>query len=278
MVCLSLTASSTLPLQEAAYLARKEQERIAAEKAAAEQEAAAQQQDAEKAAALVAELKERCQEWQGSAARSGSSPFGAALWRTSPEVAAAGGKVKVLYNRAVGPLADIPVPEDQALVLKCGHNGWKSPQDVVMERAARVAGAAATDGELRTLLSCAVVVCLSHSPFALLSWLAAVSACDLFHLLILTEWWEAAVSLPKDAAVLDFVVAYHSNFDNNGGADHRMVVDRPHTAASLTAWADGLLGQLRDELKAQRQAKAAAEQAKQQAREEARDAARVSLA
>lgn len=29
------------------------------------------------------------------------------------------------------------------------------------------------------------------------------------------EWWEASVTVPRDACVLDFVISFYEHFDNN---------------------------------------------------------------
>jgi starch synthase len=93
-------------------------------------------------------------------------------------------------------------------------------------------------------------------------------------LCVLADWWEASLEVPASAAVVDFVVAYYDHYDNNGGQDHRMVVDLPSGAASPEAWADGLEGGLREGLRAARLAAAAAEAARQAEREAVRQAAR----
>ncbi len=37
-----------------------------------------------------------------------------------------------------------------------------------------------------------------------------------------TEWWEALVPIPSDAAVLNFVVNYFEHFDNNDRKDFKV--------------------------------------------------------
>lgn len=115
---------------------------MAQEAAAKEREEAALKVDAERAQQIVAELKSAYGSWrEGAVTESGS------LWRTSPSTITPGGKVQLLYNRTAGPLGALPIPEDQNLVFRFGHNGWKEPQDVVMSPATRVKGASGDDGE-----------------------------------------------------------------------------------------------------------------------------------
>jgi len=135
---------------EAAYLALKETERNEQERLAAEREAAAQQQDADLAKQAVQQLKDNYQGWQQGAVTD-ASPFwnihivgGGAVGKSSSSssVVSPGSTIKLLYNKAAGCLAGIPIPDDQHLVLKIGFNSWQSPQDVVMKRSS-----SAKDGE-----------------------------------------------------------------------------------------------------------------------------------
>jgi hypothetical protein len=56
----------------------------------------------------------------------------------------AGSTFKLQYNRYSGPMGAFPVPEDQVMLLKIGHNGWKAVQEAEMKRAA---GMPASDAE-----------------------------------------------------------------------------------------------------------------------------------
>jgi Starch/carbohydrate-binding module (family 53) len=39
------------------------------------------------------------------------------------------------------------------------------------------------------------------------------------------EWWEASLEVPPTAVVANFVLQYWEHFDNNSGADHRILID-----------------------------------------------------
>ena len=38
-----------------------------------------------------------------------------------------------------------------------------------------------------------------------------------------TEWWEASLQVAAEAVVLNFVVAYYENYDNNEQRDHKVL-------------------------------------------------------
>jgi hypothetical protein len=131
--------------QEAVYLKRKEEEAAAAAQAAAEAKIAAEARDAEAAAAAVAEIKAAYDSWRAGGAKEQAGLEGATLWRAKAVVA--GKRATLLYNRTAGPLGAFPVPDDQRLMVRVGHNGWKSSSDVVLKRT-KVAGAGASDGKV----------------------------------------------------------------------------------------------------------------------------------
>ena len=54
------------------------------------------------------------------------------------------------------------------------------------------------------------------------------------------DWLEATISLPIDAVSLNMVVYSGDLYDNNGGGDYCVAVDRGD-ASKVAAWADGLL-------------------------------------
>ena len=56
-----------------------------------------------------------------------------------------------------------------------------------------------------------------------------------------TWLWQAAVEVPASAAVMNFVVQAYDQYDNNGGADHKLSVALPRGATSVAAWADAQL-------------------------------------
>lgn len=116
---------------EAAYLAHKEAERLEAERVAAEREAAAKLQDAELARQAVDNLINNY-----DAMRQGSLATGAPLWTVTPAKLVPGKAFTLSYDFSEGPLAHIPVPEDQAISLKMGHNGWQAPITLTMKRSA----------------------------------------------------------------------------------------------------------------------------------------------
>lgn len=134
---------------EAAYLALREADRKEQERLAAEREAAAQQQDADLAKQAVQQMKDSYQGWQQGAVTDASPLWNTVIGGTagkssSSSVVSPGTTIKLLYNKAAGCLAGIPIPDDQQLVLKIGFNSWQSPQDIVMKHSS---SSSAKDGE-----------------------------------------------------------------------------------------------------------------------------------
>jgi starch synthase len=224
---------------EAAYLARKEAERVAAAKAAAERETAALAEDAQRAENAINELKSNYASMRDGAIDN-SQEQRVRISSPATGIATAGSKITLMYNRTApgGALSGIPVPEDQTLTLKIGHNGWKSPQDIVMQRApATKATTTSTDSG--------------------------------------AEWWQAVVQVPESAVALNFVVNYYEHFDNNNSADYKIAVELPATAKSVEAWADGMLAGVLQQITATRHAKEKAAADLEAARAAARDAVRA---
>jgi len=147
--------------QEAAYLARKEAERVANEAASKEREIAALEADANRAKHIVSELKGSYSAWREGALGVAQGENGMLLWTSVPPSATAGSSIQLLYNRTAGPLGSIPIPENEHLILKIGHNSWTNPMDIKMTRTATVKGATSSDGKL--LLD--IDICRAKSSF-----------------------------------------------------------------------------------------------------------------
>jgi starch synthase len=223
---------------EAAYLARKEAERVAAEKAEAERETAALAADAQRAEDAINELKYNYDSLRAGAIDK-SQQDRVRISSPATGTATAGSKITLMYNRTApgGALSGLPVPEDQSLTLKIGHNGWKSPQDIVMQRAPASAASAKGDSG--------------------------------------AEWWQAVVQVPESAVALNFVVNYYEHFDNNNSADYKIAVELPSTAKSVEAWADGMLSGVLAEISATRHAEEKAAADLEAARAASREAVRA---
>lgn len=228
---------------EAAYLARKEAERVAAEKAAAERETAALAADAQRAENTINELKSSYTNLREGALDLTSQQQKVRISSSATGIATAGSKITLMYNRTSpgGALSSIPIPADQNLTLKIGHNGWKSPQDIEMQRAPASASAASTKST-------------SDST---------------------AEWWQAVVQVPQSAAALNFVVNYYEHFDNNNAADYKIAVELPSNAKSVEAWADDMLKDVLKEITATRHAEEKAAADLEKARAVAREAVRA---
>jgi len=224
---------------EAAYLARKENERVAAEKAAAERETAALAADAQSAENTINELKSSYMDLRDGVLDLKSDQQRIRISSPTTGIATAGSKIWLMYNRTApgGALSGIPVPADQMLTLRIGHNGWKSPQDIEMQRAPASSAKSTGDGT--------------------------------------AEWWQAVVDVPESAAALNFVVNYYEHFDNNNAADYKIAVELPSNAKSVEAWADDMLKDVLKGITASRHAKEKAAADLEEARAAAREAVRA---
>ncbi|KAL4420307.1 hypothetical protein ABPG77_001397 [Micractinium sp. CCAP 211/92] len=214
---------------EAAWQAKKEEEakRKAEEEAAAI--AASEAGDERKAQEAVNEIKREYQNW-----RAGGGTSEAGRWRMVPANAQPGQMVLIQYNRLGGPFK-FEIPHDQKITLKIGHNGWKLPQDVKMQRAAVNPASGPTPGAV------AGAATGEEEP---------VQAAE--------EWWEALYTVPIDAVALNFITNYYEHYDNNGQKDFKALVELPSKAASLEAWADTLLPYFKKSITEQRKADEAA--------------------
>jgi starch synthase len=226
---------------EAAYLARKEAERVAAEKAAAERETAALAADAQRAENAISELKSSFTNLREGALDLKSDQHKVRISSPATGIATAGSKITLMYNRTApgGALSGIPIPADQSLTLKIGHNGWKSPQDIEMQRAPASSAStkSTSDGT--------------------------------------AEWWHAVIQVPQSAAALNFVVNYYEHFDNNNAADYKIAVELPSNAKSVEAWADNMLKDVLKEITASRHAEEKAAADLEKARAAAREGVRA---
>lgn len=227
---------------EAAWRAKKADEarRMAEEAAAAA--AAAEADDQRKAGEALGELKREYGNW-----RNGGATQEEGRWRLIPATAQPGQKVLLQYNRLAGSFGNFEIPADQKLTLKIGHNNWKAPQEVLMQRAAIAPLAPSPSG-----------YAMPRKPPT-------------------EEWWEAMYTVPMDAVVLNFVLTYFEHYDNNEQRDFKALVELPSSAQSLDSWADGLLPLLKQTITTQRkeaeEAVAAIMRTRRLAREAAQDKA-----
>lgn len=132
-------------------------------------------------------------------------PLAPLVWTVEPVDARAGGKAKLYYNRKFTNLNHLNINLDQAITFRWGINGWVSPKVVDMKRSTPpTAAAAAPDG----------------------------------------DWWETEIEIPVEATVIDFVVNFFNNYDNNGSKDYHLKVALPE-GQTLETWASGLTERLR---------------------------------
>jgi starch synthase len=90
------------------------------------------------------------------------------------------------------------------------------------------------------------------------------------------EWWVTEITIPQTAVVLDFVINYHNNYDNNGGDDYHAKTQLPRVAAnSLDTWADGLYESVLQQVTLERHNKEAQARSVQESRRLAREAAKA---
>ena len=234
-----LWADTAADRAEAAYLARQEAERIAAEKEAAAREEAALNADHEKARGFIQEIKDRRVEWIDGAV---DPSDGLPLWRVvakssgSKEICP-GDKVRIQYNRLAGPLHWLDIPDHESLVVRVGHNGWKGSEDLRMSRVTKK------------------------------TWIPK-SEVD-------AEWWEAELEVPETSVALNFVFNYYEHFDNNNACDFNVRVSLPKGVKSPDDWADSLVDGVWKALTAERREMEAAERAREEAKKAEREAARV---
>ncbi|PSC67151.1 glycosyltransferase family 5 [Micractinium conductrix] len=189
--------------------------------------------------------------------REGGSSGEKGRWRMVPSSAQPGQRVLIQYNRLTGPFAGFEVPADAHLTLKIGHNNWKQPQDVKMQRAA----APPTVPQLTSAAAGAGTA--AGTPPAVVARPVVEEG----------EWWEALVTVPIDACALNFVLTYFQHYDNNDRKDFKALIDLPAGVASVEAWADGMLPQLKKSIREQRLAAEAVAAELERQRRTAREAA-----
>jgi len=84
-------------------------------------------------------------------------------------------------------------------------------------------------------------------------------------------WWEAPFTVPTDAAAVSFCINSGDAWDNNNGADHKVLVEPPSALAAeadpAAAWLDSLLPPLRAAARTRRETAEAAAAAKAAKRE-----------
>lgn len=177
----------------------------AAAKAAAAEKAAAEEAERARQAAMTLQDKEKGQFKASDLAKSYETlraPVGGDdRWRTVPRKVLAGTKAVLRYNRLAGPLASHKVNEDQTLTLRYGFNNWQRPVAVEMKRAVATAPAAA-----------------SSTAAAPTSTAVAAPA---------EEWWEADISVPMEAAAVNFVISFFDKYDNNDSKDYKILISLP---------------------------------------------------
>eukprot|EP00884_Botryococcus_braunii_P007192 jgi/Botrbrau1/16474/Bobra.0142s0068.1 len=61
------------------------------------------------------------------------------------------------------------------------------------------------------------------------------------------DWWAAAIEVPEDAAVINFVIQYYDHYDNNGGLDYKVAVGLPGGIETHQEWQRVLSEKFREE-------------------------------
>ncbi|GMH38213.1 hypothetical protein BSKO_06097 [Bryopsis sp. KO-2023] len=197
-------ASCSATREKEALEARLEAEKKAKAEAEIQRREQLKQQDIDAANWRIGEMKGEFENWRKGAVKS-LDYDGRVGWKTVPENLVPGQPAKLLYNAKVGPLAWITYEGDAAPTVKYGHNSWKSPKECVMRRVPIAAPSYDTDAE-------------GDAERKKESFPKPKDDDD---------WWEGDLNVPVDALVLNFVIQFYDNFDNNNRMDHKIVVGPP---------------------------------------------------
>jgi len=201
-----------------AEAAKQAAEKAAAEEAERQRQAALLQQDRDRGNKRAQDLKNGLENLQKGGVSSLARADGLPVFKVKPEQPVAGGKVTLYYNPKATNFHFLNIPEGEALLLKYGFNGWQKPGSIKMKRSPPPKPAAAAAKAADAAAEAPAAAAPAPAPAN-------------------EDWWEAEVSVPLDAAALNFVMNYYEHYDNNGQKDYKVKLALP-AGKTLEQWAE----------------------------------------